>query len=900
MKFIKKYLILALFIMCISIVFNVNYSSRVVAEQYGIFGIANNIPDEALDYYAQNNIMFYDPWSCTSRVSGGNCGAEITGKDYKERLREVVENYGIFFMNAQIEYGIPWEIPIIHAQAESQFGLASNSVAKTTEECGYYNWQGYKYSKSSLFGIDESEMGDCRAWHSDGGFGSMYENLADMFMSFYVDYLRNGVQGYTDAFEYASPENFDVFNFMDTETSYRGTYNKTSYCTPNCHTTYRSVYKLVMPLIEEVANEKGYPSSKELMEQFDIPKGGKTGSLLGKDIKDYIDAEPHSLSVGCGSMTTLGDTSGVSFVDDGGSSSSTSAHTTSNTGSSSSGAEISGSDITWIGDSYSCGALSIIKEKFSGISFGGSECNSKSYIMSNKGVSDRYGGGTENPPALTILKQVAEAGKLKSYLVMAIGTNAGWTDKEVNQFEDIMSSHQNTKVIFVNVKAKAHLAADDNGTNERLKALVNSNKNYYLADWAAAYDDKYFANDNTHPTANGGYKKWVEVISEALANTNGCHTYEGDYPQYYQSDYENSDHENSDQDWTGISYGKGDVGSSGCGPTSMAMLTTVATGQDVYPQDIIEITKSTGSYTTSGGPGSLDPLVGEKYGFEVEVVTPSSLADAENKMREYLQKGYMLHFSGAGERPFSSKGHYIGIFKIDNDDNVLVANSASSGNSEMKLHDVVYAGFHYNFTAIKGSGNKNPCGGFCEDDDNIVIDDDGLTFEQAKQFMMNYGANKNNSSRDVVGDHWNYCGGGGSNCATFSHFFVSKFTSLTYGGGDGQEVVDKLAEQNSSITVERSPRVWSVFSTEPQHTGIILGYHDGEWIVGHASCSRGKAGLRGKGNGGDGTWSGAGTGSGFVVKNSDIGKALVVSGNPKYAYLDVDPNAIKSYLENGE
>lgn len=563
----------------------------------------------------------------------------------------------------------------------------------------------------------------------------------------------------------------------------------------------------------------------------------------------------------------------------------------------------SGKDITWIGDSYSCGALSIIKEKFSGISFGGSECNSKSYIMSNKGVSDRYGGGTENPPALTILKQVAEAGKLKSYLVMAIGTNAGWTDKEVNQFEDIMSSHQNTKVIFVNVKAKAHLAADDNGTNERLKALVNSNKNYYLADWAAAYDDKYFANDNTHPTANGGYEKWVEVISEALANTNGCHTYEGDYPQYYQSDYEKSDHENSDENWTERPYAGTDVPHAGCGPTSMAMLTTVATGQDVYPQDIIDITEPTGSYTDYS-PTVLDPLVGEKYGFEVVAESYSSKTDAYNKIKEYLNNGYMIHLSGSGVHDgFSTSGgdHYVGIFKIDSDDNIWVANSNSVGNSQVELQDIIDAIHNGVFTAIKGSGGNGSCGGFCEDDDNTVIDDNGLTFEQAKRFMMNYGANKNNSSRDAVGDaHWGYCGGGGSNCATFSHFFVNKFTNLTYGDGDGFEVVDNLARENSSITVERSPRVWSVFSTTPNHTGIILGYHDGEWIVGHASCNRGKAGLRGKGNGGDGTWSGAGTGSGFVVKNSDIGKAMVVSGNPKYAYLDVDPNAIKSYLENGE
>ncbi|MBQ5812371.1 hypothetical protein IIW29_02265, partial [Candidatus Saccharibacteria bacterium] len=178
-----------------------------------------------------------------------------------------------------------------------------------------------------------------------------------------------------------------------------------------------------------------------------------------------------------------------------------------------------GDQITWIGDSYSVSAHAIIEDKFPGISFGNGIENSSSYIQSNKGVSDRYGGGEANPPALTILKRLTEAGELKPYLVMAVGTNAGWTDEEVSEFENIMSSYPDTKVVFVTAKAKAHLMSDDNGTNDRLRALANGNDNYYLADWAVAYDDSYFANNSTHPDANGGYEKWVEVIYDAIPKT---------------------------------------------------------------------------------------------------------------------------------------------------------------------------------------------------------------------------------------------------------------------------------------------------------------------------------------------------------------------------------------------
>lgn len=175
-----------------------------------------------------------------------------------------------------------------------------------------------------------------------------------------------------------------------------------------------------------------------------------------------------------------------------------------------------GDQITWIGDSYSVGAHAIIEEKFPGITFGDGIENSNSYIQSNKGVSDRYGGGEANPPALTILKRLADADEIKPYLVMAVGTNAGWTSEEVDEFKSIMSANPDTKVVFVTAKAKAHLMSDDNGTNQRLRALADSNDNYYLADWAVAYDDSYFANNSTHPDANGGYEKWVETIYEAI------------------------------------------------------------------------------------------------------------------------------------------------------------------------------------------------------------------------------------------------------------------------------------------------------------------------------------------------------------------------------------------------
>lgn len=169
----------------------------------------------------------------------------------------------------------------------------------------------------------------------------------------------------------------------------------------------------------------------------------------------------------------------------------------------------------------------------------------------------------------------------------------------------------------------------------------------------------------------------------------------------------------------------------------------------------------------------------------------------------------------------------------------------------------------------------------------------GLDYEQAKQFMMSYGENKNNSSRDAVPNLWDNCNGGGSNCVTFSAFFMNKFTSMQYGGGNGNQVVSNVT---GKFTRGTEPQIWAVFSWDSSdgygHTGVILGKDGDEWIVGHASCDSSGIGR------GDGTQQGGG--AGVVVKSSDI--SVACWGTPSgYAYPDsVDTDAISTFMETGQ
>ena len=513
-------------------------------------------------------------------------------------------------------------------------------------------------------------------------------------------------------------------------------------------------------------------------------------------------------------------------------------------GSSSSSSEPpSGEDITWIGDSYSVGAHSIIEEKFPGISFGSGIENANSYIQSNKGVSDRYGGGDANPPALTILKKLADNNELKPYLVMAVGTNMGWDDDEVNEFNNIMSSHSSTKVVFVTAKAKAALSAETDGTNERLKALADSNDNYYLADWAAAYDETYFANNSTHPDANGGYEKWVEVIYDVLSNMGGCVSYDtsvSDYPQYTQQ----TDHT--------------------CGPTSMAMLATVAAGQDVLESDVIEIVGSDEAYVNTVGSGmvALDQKVGEKYGFSVEQVSVSegNLNDVAAKMKEYLNNGYMIHMSGCGCTISPTCGcHYTGMFKI-NGDKVFLADSAGN-NRDVDLVDYVTSGYHGDaFSAIKVGGNKNACDSYCEDGPSTSHSGGFNSLEEAESVVMD-------PYRDMAANHpedwgkYNITAGTPYNCFSFSNYFISRYTTISGfygvpgvdGGGYAEEFYNLYHGSYPDITLSDKPTPFSVAGCGDKyynganysHTFIVLGVDTANdtMIYGEAAYGYGSGGV---------------------------------------------------------
>ena len=193
----------------------------------------------------------------------------------------------------------------------------------------------------------------------------------------------------------------------------------------------------------------------------------------------------------------------------------------------------------------------------------------------------------------------------------------------------------------------------------------------------------------------------------------------------------------------------------------------------------------------------------------------------------------MIHFSGecpGGNCPgfanASTAGHYAGIFSMDANERVQVANSAFMGNSEASLQDMIDVIHNGVFTAIKGSGGGSCDNGYCPVDNSSEISPGGLTEEQAQKLADYY----NNGGGTQCG------GASRESCYAFSMWWLCNFTDIVAEGENacvgvptGGEVVGCLKDRYD-IPSETEPTPYAVFS-EPNHTGVVVGVKDDGTVI---------------------------------------------------------------------
>lgn len=153
-----------------------------------------------------------------------------------------------------------------------------------------------------------------------------------------------------------------------------------------------------------------------------------------------------------------------------------------------------------------------------------------------------------------------------------------------------------------------------------------------------------------------------------------------------------------DPAWKNLNYGKagvrgnnniGTICSSGCGPTSFAVIATNLLHKSITPAETSDIAGIGGMHVQGvGSSHQITNYLGNHYGLEV-----IRIAGNITEINKYLDQGYMIHTSGKGSAPFTRGGHYIAIVSHLENGNWLVADSSSRGPSgEYKPQDVINAG----------------------------------------------------------------------------------------------------------------------------------------------------------------------------------------------------------------
>lgn len=238
--------------------------------------------EEKLQRYAEDNILYYDdqfdncgnttepepePENCLPTYDpGGNDSAPISGGGYA-KLKQAVRDYHQTAMQAQIDYGSPWEMVFAQMQKESSVGTEGVAVEGATN-----NWLGI------------TGEGDAGYWQRKEGarkwakFTSVEKSITAWAGT---RVLRNPKGYYTSAFQYLSLDNYDLNSFIRKVISIYAP--KSDGNDPESYAN--TIIGLINGPIKEVREELGLPSSEEWARENNINAADMSGENTGEDDK---------------------------------------------------------------------------------------------------------------------------------------------------------------------------------------------------------------------------------------------------------------------------------------------------------------------------------------------------------------------------------------------------------------------------------------------------------------------------------------------------------------------------------------------------------------------------------------------------------------------------------------
>ena len=215
----------------------------------------------------------------------------------------------------------------------------------------------------------------------------------------------------------------------------------------------------------------------------------------------------------------------------------------------------------------------------------------------------------------------------------------------------------------------------------QLKKLIRENKeglfSYDVATETVAYSDMMCARPSW-PYDRYGDKEYVEHVLRYYQITASGGSYPANgmqIPHYLQTDYGN------------IPYGEGSIASSGCGPTSFAMIASYLTGTTITPIDAISWCGN--SYYKPGVGTYWSYFQAASDHFGCGTVTQTS---DPNQVLQALSEGHPV-ISSQRAGLFTSGGHFIVLRGVTAGGKVL--NTLLSTDSFCSLEELEYAMPHY-------------------------------------------------------------------------------------------------------------------------------------------------------------------------------------------------------------
>ena len=260
-----------------------------LAVETDVYNPIDDWSESKLKRYAEDNILYYDntfreidespdepvPEDCLPTydpgpISGGD--TPVAGGGYA-KLKQAVRDYYKTAMQAQKDYGTPWEMVFAQMQKESSVGTRGIATEGATN-----NWLGITGS------------GDAGTWTSPKGRKWAKFSSVDQSIIAWAGpkVLRSSRGYYNSTFKYLSLSNYDLNGFIRAVIAIYAPKED-----GNDPVTYANqVIGFINGPIKEVREELGLPSSEEWARENNIDAANMTGASSGDNSEGGGSEEP--------------------------------------------------------------------------------------------------------------------------------------------------------------------------------------------------------------------------------------------------------------------------------------------------------------------------------------------------------------------------------------------------------------------------------------------------------------------------------------------------------------------------------------------------------------------------------------------------------------------------------